>query len=90
MPLEQQALVAQGCRNLLARILQQALKDETLQGFPRRDWPWSDLHPRIELDSFWRSEWFHEICEWLDIQPDNVLQLAEEARRNGRDATRAV
>jgi hypothetical protein len=84
MSLEQQAVVAQCCRHLLARIIYQALKDEGLEGRPKRDWPWEDWHPRSELDTFWQGEWFASICDWLDIEPEGVLQLAAEARPNGR------
>jgi len=78
--------VAAGCRNLLAAILLQALKDEALDGWPRRDWPWTYLHPRAELDAFWRSEWFESICDWLDLDADRVRQVAK-AVRDGRRNT---
>lgn len=84
MSLEEQAVIAQGCRHLLARIIYQALKDERLNGKPQRDWPWLDWHPRSELDAFWQSQWFKSICELLDIEAEDVLQLAAKARRNGR------
>ena len=84
MSLEMQAAIASNCRHLLARILYQALRDEKLDRRPQRGWPWENWHPRLELDAFWQSEWFEGICEWLDIQPGSVVELARKARRNGR------
>jgi len=86
MSLEEQALIGQSCRHLLARIVQQALKDEKLDSKPMRDWPWLDWHPRQELDAFWSSQWFGDICELLDIEADSVVELAVKARRNGRNS----
>lgn len=83
LTLEEQAAIGQGHRHLLARILYQAVKDEKLGGRPRRGWPWENWHPRLELDAFWQSAWCASICEWLDLPHEKVLQLVEEARRNG-------
>ena len=85
MSLEEQGLLAQGCRNLLAAVLARAVKDARLNAKPGRTWPWPGLAPRRELDFFFASLWFRNICELLDIEPASVLKCVDAATHHERE-----
>ena len=82
--LAEHVAAGRGARRLLARVLYQALVDESLlqeNALPDKYWPWNgEWAPREELDAFWQSDTLEWLCDWLDRDIENVLELTEGIR----------